>query len=173
VNYLDQYILQFSGLGDGLHQFEYSVNGTFFHEFAYEEISDCDVHVRVDMSKQPEMLELKFTFSGYVVCACDRCMENYKQEVSGHERLVVKFGEQTDETSDDMIILPHHENEINLGQYIYESIVLLLPQRRVHPEDENGKSDCNPEIIKRLDDLSQQKNTDPRWDDLKKLTLKN
>ena len=172
MNYLDQYILEFSGLNDGIHQFEYSVDGVFFREFGYDEIGKCSILVQIEMIKQPDMLELKFVFSGYLVCECDRCLEEYNQPISGNERLIVKFGEETDEPSDDIIILPHQEHQINLSQYIFESIVLMLPHRRVHPEDENGKSDCNPEIIKKLNELNRQKKFDPRWDDLKKITLK-
>jgi len=174
VNYLDQYILEFSGLSDGIHQFEYTVDGGLFREFGYNEINECSIVVRMEMNKQPDMLELKFTFSGFVVCECGRCLEEYHQPVSGDERLIVKFGEETDEASDEVIILPPLAHQVDLGQYIYESIVLILPQRRVHPEDENGKSDCNPEIIQKLEELkSHKKNIDPRWDDLKKITLKN
>jgi uncharacterized protein len=165
--------LQFSGLSDGLHHFDYTIDGAFFKEFEYNEFEECDITVSVELNKQPGMLELKFTFSGYVVCECDRCLENYKQPVSGNERLVVKFGDDSGEPTDDMIVLPQHEHKIDLSQYILESIILLLPTRRVHSEDENGNSDCNPEIIKKLNELEKPKNTDPRWDDLKKLTSKN
>ncbi len=161
-------------MSDGVHQLEYSVDGKFFREFDYLEINDCNMLVQIEMNKQPDMLELKFTFSGYVFCDCDRCLEEYKQTVSGNERLVVKFGDEKEDEADDIIILPALEHQINLSQYIYESIVLLLPQRRVHPENKKGHSDCNPEIIKKLEELNnQKKNIDPRWDDLKKITLKN
>ncbi len=173
MNYLDQYNLVFSGLSDGIHQFEYSVTGDFFRELDYQEINTCNILVRVELSKMAGMLELKFDFMGYIVCECDRCLEEYDQPVSGNERLIIKFGIEDDEETDDIIILPVHENKINLSQYIYESIVLMLPQRRVHPEDEDGNSKCNPEILKKLNNLTNHISTDPRWEELKKLTLKN
>ena len=173
VNYLNQYVIQFSGLSDGLHSFEYEVSGLLFRDFEYNEISDCNVCVKIEMNKQPDMLEMKFMFSGFVVLECDRCLEEYNQPISGKERLIIKFGIKTDEEIDEVMVLPPHEHQIDLSKYIFESIVLILPQRRVHFEDENGKSDCNPEIIKKLNELNNQKNIDPRWDDLKKLTLKN
>ncbi len=173
MSYLDQYNLVFSGLSDGIHQFEYSVTGDFFRELDYQEINNCNILVRVELSKMAGILELKFGFTGYIVCECDRCLEEYDQPVSGNERLIIKFGSEDDEVTDDIIILPAHENRINLSQYIYESIVLILPQRRVHPEDDDGNSKCNPEILKKLNDLANHKSIDPRWDELKKLTLKN
>ncbi|HNW90390.1 MAG TPA: DUF177 domain-containing protein [Bacteroidales bacterium] len=174
VNYLDQYILDFSGLEDGTHHFEYAVGMELFREYDFREINDCNMLVHIEMNKQPDMLELKFAFSGYVLCECDRCLEEYKQPLSGNERLLVKFGDKTDEPDDNIMIVPVQEHQINLSQFIYESIVLMLPVRKVHPEDKNGKSDCNPEVIKKLKELNhQKKNNDPRWDELKKITLKN
>jgi len=174
VNYLDQYILEFAGLDDGTHHFEYSIGVELFREFDFNEINDCNMLVQVEMNKQPDMLEFKFAFSGFVICECDRCLEEYKQPVSGNERLVVKFGDKSEETDDNIITVPAQEHQINLSQFIYESIVLMLPKRKVHPEDKKGKSDCNPEIIKKLKELNyQKKSIDPRWDELKKITLKN
>ena len=40
---------------------------------------------------------------------------------------------------------PAPGDEIDLKQYIYESIVLSLPYQRVHPEGE-----CNPEMLERF-----------------------
>jgi uncharacterized metal-binding protein YceD (DUF177 family) len=42
------------------------------------------------------------------------------------------------------------ESEINLAQYIYESIVLSLPYSRVHGEDAGGKSLCDEEMLARF-----------------------
>jgi uncharacterized metal-binding protein YceD (DUF177 family) len=50
---------------------------------------------------------------------------------------------------------------------------MTIPIRRVHPLDKNGKIGCNPEMIKKLNELlideEKEDNTDPRWDELKKL----
>ena len=174
MSYQDRYILEFAGLSDGMHHFEFTVDGNFFREYDYEDIQQCNILVLLDMNKQPDMLELKMNFSGTIVCECDRCLEKYDQPVAGNERLIVKFGMENTEPAEDIIILPPQENQVDLSQFFYETIILLLPQRRVHPEDENGKNNCNPDIIKKLEELNQQqKNSDPRWDELKKITFKN
>lgn len=174
MSYQDRYILEFAGLSDGMHHYEFTIDGRFFHECGYEDIQQCNILVLLDMNKQPDMLELKINFSGTVVCECDRCLEEYDQPVAGDERLIVKFGIENTEPAEGIIMLPPQENQVDLSQFFYETIILLLPQRRVHPEDENGKSNCNPDIINKLEELNQQqKNNDPRWDELKKITFKN
>ena len=76
----------------------------------------------------------------------------------------------------DILILPHGEYEINVAQYIYETIILGIPAKRVHPGVEDGTLDSD--ILKKLEELSpkledeKQKTSediDPRWDTLKKL----
>jgi uncharacterized metal-binding protein YceD (DUF177 family) len=67
--------------------------------------------------------------------------------------------------------LPHGENELDLQQHLYEFIMLALPIKRVHPNDEEGNSTCDPVMLKKLDELivDEEPGTDPRWDELKKL----
>ena len=75
-----------------------------------------------------------------------------------------------------LLILPHGSYEANIQQYIYESIVLGLPSRRIHPGIEDGtlKSDILDKLEelspKGIDDKHDSKGEiDPRWDTLKKL----
>ena len=90
---------------------------------------------------------------------------------------MVKFGQEYNDEIDDILILPHGEYEVNIAQYIYETLVLAMPTKRVHPGVEDGtlKSD----ILDKLEELSikdnqeeeeqepQPKEIDPRWDKLK------
>jgi uncharacterized metal-binding protein YceD (DUF177 family) len=87
---------------------------------------------------------------------------------------VVKFGEHYDDDNDEVLILPHGEHQLNVAQYIYEMMVLAVPSKKVHPGIEDGtlKSD----ILEKLDELSPEnkkeiEETDPRWDELKKLLI--
>jgi uncharacterized metal-binding protein YceD (DUF177 family) len=58
------------------------------------------------------------------------------------------------------------ESILDFSSWIFEFITLCLPIQRVHGEDENGKSYCNPTVIEFLE--NQNKNaTNPIWDKLK------
>ena len=89
----------------------------------------------------------------------------------------MKFGEEYNDENEDLLILPHGSYEVNIQQYIYESIVLALPSRFIHPGIEDGtlKSDILEKLEelrpKQLEENQEEKDTktDPRWDDLKKL----
>ncbi len=44
----------------------------------------------------------------------------------------------------------------------------------MHEDDENGNSTCDPQVLAKLEELSQkeeEKESDPRWDALKNLKL--
>ena len=76
--------------------------------------------------------------------------------------------------NEEVLVLPHGEHHLNVGQYIYEMMVLALPSKRVHPGIADGTLDSD--IVKRLEELSPDKenkkeDTDPRWDELKKLLI--
>ena len=87
--------------------------------------------------------------------------------------LVVKFGEEFNDEDEHLLVLPHGSHQLNLAQTLFETIVLAVPQKKVHPGIENGS--LQSDILDRLEELhpnestNERKTTDPRWDALKKL----
>jgi uncharacterized metal-binding protein YceD (DUF177 family) len=59
---------------------------------------------------------------------------------------------------------------------MYEYVATALPIRHVHPDDENGLSTCDTEMLNLLDKMQQkdddEKEIDPRWEKLKELKVK-
>ena len=164
-------MIPFTGLSLGGHDFQFEVRDEFFEHFEYSELEHADIKVNVLLDKQPAMLTLDFDIKGNVDFICDRCQESYSREISGTERLIVKFGEDQSQSTDEIIILSLSANKIDLSQHIFEYINLLFPYRRVHPDDINGNSGCNQEMIEKLKSLENVKQADPRWDALKKINL--
>jgi len=169
VNYLEQYIIPFSGLRLGVHPFEFKVDDRFFDQFEYSEIKSGSVDVHVVMDREDRMLVLDFHIRGKISLPCDRCLEPISLEVEGKEKLVVKLGDHYEEESEVVEIIPETDKILNISSYIYEYLHLLLPAKRVHPNDENGLSTCEPEVLKKLKELDEQHVPDPRWEALNKL----
>ena len=72
-----------------------------------------------------------------------------------------------------MIILNTDDHEIDLKDYIYELIFLNIPIRKVHPDDEDGNSTCNPEMLNKLEKYTtkdESSKIDSRWSKLNDLT---
>ena len=169
---LKDYEISFFGLKEGLHKFEYKIDQGFFEFFEYDEFNGANLDVNLDFRKKSNMLELHFSGQGVVNVNCDVSNEPFDLPVEGQLDLVVKFGEDFNDDNDEVLILPHGEHQMNVAQYIYEMMALALPSKKVHPGIEDGTLES--EILDKLDELSPDnkkeiEETDPRWDDLKKL----
>ncbi|HRS53627.1 MAG TPA: DUF177 domain-containing protein [Bacteroidales bacterium] len=90
-------------------------------------------------------------------------------EINGTKNLIFKFSDTYEEITDEIITIPEQKNLIDLSPFILEFITLLVPLRRVHPDDSNGHSLCNPEVLKILKAHSEEKAIDIRWNKLKEL----
>ena len=173
---LNEFLIPFIGLKLGKHQFEYQIDKTFFDHFEYDEYEAVDVKVNLVFEKKSTMLELAFKHAGSVRVPCDLTGESFDLPIKGKFRLVVQFGEVFNNDNDELLVLPHGEHQMDVSQYIYEMIVLSVPQKRIHPGVKDGT--LNSEALKKLDEISvqqvnldaEEKNeTDPRWDKLKQL----
>ena len=173
---LKEFTIPFRGLKLGKHQFDFELNNAFFEHFEYDEFNGAAIKLNVLLEKMSTLIEFTLDFTGSVNVACDLSNELYDQPISGSYQFVVKFGDELNDENEDLLILPHGSYEVNIQQYVFESIVLALPLRRIHPGVTDGtlKSD----ILDKLEELSpeasheqedDEENTDPRWDSLKKL----
>lgn len=171
----NEYLIPFIGLKIGKHQFEYYIEKKFFDEFSFDEFENCAVKVNVVLEKKATMLEVSFVHKGTVNVPCDLTGEQFDLPIKGKIRLVVQFGEEFNNDNDELLILPHGEHQIDFSQYIYEMIVLSIPQKRVHPGVKDGT--LQTEALKKLNELKvndveevkKEEEIDPRWDKLKQL----
>lgn len=174
---LKEFTIPFVGLKVGEHQFDFEISKSFFENFEYEEFNDVDIKLDVLLVKKATLLEFTLSYNGDVNVNCDLTNEPYNQKVLGEYHFVVKFGELYNDEYEDLLIIPHGSYEVNIQQYIYESIVLAMPTRRIHPGIEDGT--LKSEILTKLEELrpkqsnenteSEGDTTDPRWDKLKNL----
>jgi len=176
VKPLKAYDIQFVGLKLGKHIYDYKINQTFFEYFEFDEFNTINVNLNIRLEKKTTLLELNFSGNGSVNINCDVSNEPYDQLINFNFNLVVKFGQEYNNENDSILIIPHGSYKINIAQYIYELIVLSIPQKRIHPGVEDGT--LNSEILRKLEDLSpnadlkgesSSNDVDPRWNKLKKL----
>lgn len=168
-----EFIIPFSGLKQGKHEFRYNVQNTFFESFEYYEFNGTDIVVDVTLNKMSTMMELEMRAQGTVNVNCDLTNEPYDQKVTADLELVVKFGDEYNDENDEILIIPHAEFQINIAQYVYEMLVLSVPLKKVHPGVLDGT--LKSEALNMLKELQpketkiSEEDIDPRWDALKKL----
>lgn len=178
---LRDYSISFKGLKNGMHKFEYQIGASFFKLFDESLIESGRLNAVIDLDKSQNLMVIDFKISGKVDSICDNCLAPMELSVDCSERIYVNFGHEYAEQTEEIIVLPYEEHQINVAHWLYEFIVVNLPLRHVHPDDINGNSTCNVEMLNKLDEYlvgeeqlskEKEKNTDPRWDALKKLTNK-
>lgn len=175
----------------GVHQKEYFLENKFFADIDGDEVQRGKINVELVIKSTESMFDMSFQISGSVVVACDRCLDSMELSVASKNRLIVKFGEEYAEESDEIIIIPEAEGEINLAWFIYEFVALALPMKHVHAAGKCNKTmatklkkhaarsvdlddECDVIIEEDLiGDQDQDIQTDPRWDALKDLAENN
>jgi uncharacterized metal-binding protein YceD (DUF177 family) len=173
VNRLKEFTIQFVGLEPGNHKFEFEVNDTFFEHFEYSLIQHGKIQVTIDLEKTERMMIFTISLTGVVRVTCDRCTNEFDLPLSDNQRLIVKLGAEYLEESEDVVVIPETDYQIQLAPYIYEYIHLALPARLLHPDDENGNSTCDPDMLRRIGNFTSNEAIDPRWEKLKKLNSDN
>lgn len=172
---LRQFNVQFSGLSEDVHEFQFEITDTFFKEFENAVVDGGAIKVDLELDKQTNLITLNFAFEGIVQVQCDRCAAVNPYPVKGTSRLILKLGEGEVE-DDELIILPRGEYEYNIAQHLYEEIGLSLPLRIVPCEVTGDTTMCDQSVIDRLENMlvdelpeDEEEAIDPRWEKLKNL----
>ena len=165
------YTIGIGGLKEGHHTIDFEIDDKFFESFEESEIKEGKLFANIELEKRTSHIDLFIRISGKVIVCCDRCLEMFIFPVESESRLLVKLGKKIEESDPDIVSLTTDEHELDLRQHFYEYIHLALPIRRVHPDDQNGNSTCDPVMLKKLREhiVEVENENDPRWDELKKL----
>lgn len=168
---MDEFSIKFVGLKNGKHEFDFSITNKFFEDLDYSEIREGKLEVKMEMDKSETMMVLQFDIEGKVETTCDRCAIGFSYPIKSERRLIVKLGNEVSEESDEIIVIPRTEYQINVSQFIYEFISLELPVRKTACDDDENSPLCDESVIGKIDEEKEKENkeVDPRWAALKDL----
>ncbi len=184
----DPYKIDLKGLAPGIHQFDYLLDNKFFTDIDGTEIQKGKVKIHLTLNKTTVMFDLNFELEGVAVIPCDRCLDDMDLPVTSKNRLIVKFGKDYSEESDEIVIIPEDEGVINLAWFMYEFAALTIPLKHIHApgkcnkamssklkkhsvknsDDDDFDMDSGDDIVI-TDDNQEEDHTDPRWNALKGL----
>jgi uncharacterized metal-binding protein YceD (DUF177 family) len=156
-----EFNIAYVGLKPGMHQFSYLIEDSFFEDIVDIDFTDTSIKVLLNLDKKTNLMVLDFVLDGMVQLPCDRCNEPLDLRIFDEYKLYVKLvdGEISDaqESEDaDIVYFPRSESLMSIKDWLYEYIILSMPIQRVHGEDDNGNSLCNPAVIALLDQHQQQ-----------------
>ncbi len=175
---LRTYEISFSGLKFGTHLYEFHINKKFFDLFQVNtEFTDCDIKAKIEVEKTSNLLNIKLKTKGTMQLICDISEKEYAQKVKNDMKFVIKFGETFDDSEDELLTLPNTAHSFNVAQYIYESIMLSIPMKHIHPDiDENYHNEVlDKYLVNELPENEEniEKEIDPRWEKLRNINKEN
>ena len=184
----DLYRVELKNLSPGVHEYEYFLENKFFVDIDGDEVQKGKVKVNLTVKRTSMVFDMNFQLEGIVYVPCDRCLDDMELPVSTQNKLVVKFGKEYAEESEEIVIIPEEEGEINLAWFIYEFIALAIPMKHIHAPGKCNKtmsSKLKKHTARRADDEDEFDEeaaddivvdddaadipSDPRWDALKGL----
>lgn len=144
-----EYIIDYKSLESGTYEVDYHIDKEFFALFDEPLVEDGDVDVHVVFKVSLAALQFHFDIQGTLDVECDRCLEHFDMPIESSYDMVARIGDEAspEEEYDDFINISQNDSEIDLSKHIYEFVVLSLPPQKVHPDDEDGNSTCNPEML--------------------------
>lgn len=167
------YDIAFSGLKNGKHTFRFETDKKFFQLFDTEqEFTQPRIVAEILMDKHTTFLELWIKTSGTVQLICDLTNDPFDHMIENELEVLVKFGEEYDDSDGDVITIPKTDHAFNAAQLIYEDVMLSIPMKKVSPH-------ITEEVLKVLEQYrpeeieEKEEEVDPRWEALKKLKDKN
>lgn len=174
---LRNYEVSFSGLNNGKHEFKFEIEKAFFQLFDTEqEFTNPKIEADVFLEKHTTFLEFVIKIKGTIDLVCDLTNDDFVHPIENEIKVLVKFGEEYDDSEEDVITIPAKDHAFNIAQLVYESVVLSVPMKKVSPtiSDEDLKilNQFSPEIEEQQDE-EKEPESDPRWDALRKLKDKN
>jgi uncharacterized metal-binding protein YceD (DUF177 family) len=124
---------------------------------------DGQFTVGMELHRAAGIATLEFAINGSINTTCDRCLVPIKLPIVAEYQLVVKFGDPN-ESTDEVVFMGPEAPDLNVGQHIYDFILLSIPISHRIPDCENlENSPCDTSILSYL--AENEKNNDSGGDD--------
>lgn len=187
------YKLPLKSLSEGTHEFDYKLDKQFFVNMEYADVRDADLDVHLVVKHHNDLYSLDFHISGTVTLLCDRCLDDLVMPIDTNYSIDVEYGDDYNDESDSLLIIPQSDNYLNVAYMLFDTVVLCIPMKHVHPLGKCNRAmsallkkhraqgggmsaDSDEELVDEMldevdDDVrdSDEEPTDPRWNELKKL----
>lgn len=183
-----QFKLQLKSMPQGTEDIEYHLDKAFFENMENTDVKGADITVSLTATHKGDLYDLNFVITGEVTLLCDRCLDDLVLPIEATYHIGVKYGEDYNDDSDEVLEIPQSDNYLNVAYMIYDTVVLAIPARHVHPLGKCNRAmsamlkkhrartsddEMEDELLDEIDQIEStdegSTGTDPRWDALKDL----
>lgn len=167
---LREFTINIMSLDNSRHEFDFPIKPDFFEHFPNSLVEKGNGEASLLIDKSETMMHLHFHIAVEVELVCDISLEKFHHPIGMDKEVIIKFGEEDMELSEDVIVIHRESASINVANFIYEFISLEMPMKRIHPNLKDVDRDDWVYTDKSTDDTEEKKKEiDPRWEALKKL----
>lgn len=132
---------------------------------------NAPVAVVLDIDKGASEIKIDGQVESSARCECDRCLTDFDLPIRGTFSVIASFSTPGTTTKDENIIpLSPTANEIDLSEYIHDTLLLDVPMKLLCREDCRGLCPVCGVNRNETDCQCQVDEPDARWESLKKLT---
>ena len=187
-----EFKLGLKSLPVGTHHYEFHLGKEFFVNMESGDVHDADLAVSLDVVHKNEAYDMTFHIAGSVTLICDRCLDSLVMPMDTTYHVTVEYGDDYNDESDDVLIIPQGDNYLNTAYMIYDTVALAIPIKHVHPAGQCNRAmsavlkkhrasiasdpedaELEESLMDGIDqdgcDCETEASTDPRWDELKKI----
>jgi uncharacterized metal-binding protein YceD (DUF177 family) len=171
MNLHKEFDIHISKLTLGQHDYSFKIDDRFFELFEYSLAEHGALVADVVLDKKSTFIQLSFRINGVVTLVCDRSLDDFDFPVICQHELILRFGDEEQEISDDVETILHGTQTINIARYLYEYVMLEIPMKKLHPryQDNTGET---PIVYTSGDSDNDESGADQRWNELKKIKNK-
>lgn len=135
------YNVRLKGLSNGEHVFDFHIGQQFFTDMENSDVRDANIDVKLIVKVANGRYDLQFEINGQVTTLCDRCLDDLVLPIKGQYHILVEYGDDYNDDSDELLVIPASDAYLNVAYMIYDTVVLAIPMKHVHPM---GK--CNKQM---------------------------
>ena len=172
--------IAFVGLKPVINEFRYEVGDKFFAEKGVTDFTNCNASIKLSLDKKSSFMLLKFEIGGKANVTCDRCGNVLPMDIWDEFNILVKLVENPDvmnaqEENPDVFYISKTESHLDIGNWIYEFVLLSFPIQKMCSDEEKGGQLCNKEVLEKLRQMEvkeQEINSTDLWKGLEQFKAK-
>lgn len=142
---MKRYVIDAQTVQQSDFEFELQTGMELFEAMEMSEISGADFKLTVVGHKEAHNRSvIALSGQGTVVTPCDRCLDDVTLQIDVEAEMTLLFGDEA-KAFDGLEVTLQRGDELNIAQFVYDSIMLNKPIVCAHEEGE-----CDPDMIARI-----------------------
>ncbi|QNL22712.1 DUF177 domain-containing protein [Hyphobacterium sp. CCMP332] len=163
------YWVDIINLKNGTYEYDFNIQDKFFDFFDNSIVERGKLEVKLSLEKSERLIRVIFRIDGTVELICDRSLKKFNHPLKVQHEHLYKYSEYEENDTEDITHISANTESIDMGQLVYEYIVLNIPMKKIHPDHKNDKEEGFFYKTEIKEDKNKKGDIDPRWEALKKL----